>query len=78
MEAMLEDQANENSEKLNYNFQSSKNLTRHHTHHQVEYGAKKYIKPWRTGTKSQQIYTGSGHTQGSMGRSGGQNARSGK
>jgi len=22
---------------------------------QTEYGAKKYIKPWRTGTKSQQI-----------------------
>ena len=22
---------------------------------QVEYGAKKYIKPWRTGSKSQQI-----------------------
>jgi len=45
MEAMLEDQASEQSEKTNYNFQSSKNLTRHHTHHQVEYGAKKYIKP---------------------------------
>ena len=24
---------------------------------QTEYGAKKYIKPWRTGTKSQQIPT---------------------
>lgn len=31
---------------------------------QVEYGAKKFIKPWRTGTKSQQQITPKGHNKG--------------
>jgi len=43
--------------------QQNENMSHKHKHKsnkyrkQVEYGEKKYIKPWRTGTKSQQIPT---------------------
>lgn len=33
--------------------------------HQVNYGATKYIKPWRTGTKSQQLPPKAGHNKNS-------------
>ena len=35
--------------------------------HQQEYGHKKRIKPWRTGTKSQQQITPKGYTKGFRG-----------
>ena len=35
---------------------------------QVEYGPKKFIKPWRTGTKSQQQIAPKGHNKGFRGK----------
>ena len=35
---------------------------------QGEYGPKKFIKPWRTGTKSQQQYAPKGHKKGFRGK----------
>ena len=35
---------------------------------QGEYGPKKFIKPWRTGTKSQQQYAPKGHKKGLRGK----------
>ena len=35
---------------------------------QGEFGPKKFIKPWRTGTKSQQHYAPKGHKKGFRGK----------
>ena len=38
-------------------YHGRRDKSRRYSRHQTDYGEKKYIKPWRTGTKSQQIPT---------------------